>query len=35
VGAPTQGDLPQTITCGPTSDILFPGKNDSCLSLFP
>src|SRR5262245_14340134 len=34
-GAPTQGDLPATITCGPTGGVPFPGKNDSCLDLFP
>jgi hypothetical protein len=33
-GAPTQGDLPQTITCGPTGGILFPGKNDSSSRCF-
>jgi len=34
-GAPTAGDLPETINCGPESKIVFPGKHDSCLSLFP
>jgi hypothetical protein len=33
-GAPTRGDLPETTTCGPTSDIVFSGKKDSCLRLF-
>lgn len=33
-GAPTQGDLPDTIVCGPSSATLFPGKRDSCLNLF-
>jgi hypothetical protein len=34
-GAPTQGDLPQTIVCPPFGEILFPGKKNSCLALFP
>jgi hypothetical protein len=35
-GAPTQGDLPETITCGPTGNIniLFRGKHGSCQALF-
>jgi len=33
-GAPTQGDLPATRTCGPTGDVLFPGKKNSCRALF-
>ena len=29
------GDLPETINCGPQSGIVFPGKKNSCSSLFP
>jgi len=29
------GDLPETINCGPQSSIVFPGKKNSCSSLFP
>jgi hypothetical protein len=32
--APTQGDLPDTLTCGSTSDTPFPGKHNSCANLF-
>jgi hypothetical protein len=34
VGAPTAGELPETITCGPTSDIVFAGKRGNCAALF-
>jgi hypothetical protein len=33
--APTVGDLPETINCGPQSAIVYPGKKNSCQSLFP
>lgn len=29
------GDLPQTINCGPQTGTVFPGKHNSCSSLFP
>jgi len=29
------GDLPETINCGPETMVVFPGKKNSCSSLFP
>ena len=29
------GGLPETINCGPESGVVFPGKHNSCSSLFP
>lgn len=34
-GAPTVGDLPQSVNCGPVSGTPFAGKHNSCSSLFP